>query len=100
MNLVEQVYQAAANAGFLKECVWHPSDGSVPRTHPVGLRASDDSVLDNLTQSRETVISYPAATFKGLTPREMVEVAGVKFQVREVKATGDGSEMRAKLTRL
>ena len=100
MNLVEQVYEAAANAGFLKECVWHPSDGGPPRTNMVGLRAPDDSVLGNLTPSRDTVISYPASIFEGLSQREMVEVAGVKFQVRDIRAVGDGSEMRAKLTRL
>lgn len=100
MNLAEQVYEAAANAGFLKECVWHPSDGSPSRTNMVGLRAPDDTVLDNLTQSRETTISYPASIFAGLAAREVVAVAGVQFQVRIVTAVGDGSEMRARLTRL
>lgn len=100
MNLAEQVYAAAANAGFLKECVWLPSDGSLSQTHPVGLRAPDDTVLDHLTQSRETVISYPASLFTGLAGREVVEVNGVAFQVREVKAVGDGSEMHARLSRL
>lgn len=100
MSLAEQVYQAAANAGFLKECLWQPSDGSPAQTGHVGLRAPDDTVLDNLTLSRETVISYPASCFVGLTAREVLEIEGIRFQVREVRAVGDGSEMRARLTRL
>ncbi len=100
MNLAEQVYEAAANAGFLKVCVWQPSNGSPAQKYPVGLRAPDDSVLDNLTLSRETVISFPASCFVGLATRDVVEVDGVRFQVREVRAIGDGSETRAKLTRL
>lgn len=100
MSLVDQVYEAAANAGFLKHCVWHPSDGGPPRTNMVGLRSPDDTVLDNLSLSSETTISYPAVIFAGLSPREIVEVDGVRFQVREVRATGDGSEMRAKLAKL
>lgn len=100
MSIVEHVYEAAANAGFLKHCVWRPSDGSPPHTNMVGLRAPDDSVLDNLTLSTDTTISYPAVIFDGLGPRDVVEVDGVQFQVREIRAVGDGSEIRAKLTRL
>jgi hypothetical protein len=45
-------------------------------------------------------MSYPATVFVGLAPRETVEIDGVAFQVREIRAVGDGSELRAKLTRL
>jgi hypothetical protein len=100
MSLIEKIYEAAANVGFLKKCIWRPSDGSPPHANMVDLRAPDDSVLDNLTLSTETTISYPAVVFDGIRPREIVEVDGVTFQVREVRATGDGSEMRAKLSRL
>lgn len=100
MNLVEKIYEAAANAGFLKECVWRPSDGSPPRTNMVGFAAPDETLLDGLTASTEYVMSYPAMIFDGLAPRETVEIDGAAFQVRELRAVGDGSEMRAKLTRL
>lgn len=100
MTLVDDVYEAATNAGFLKLCEWQPSNGELPRSGMVGLRAPDESVLDHLTQSTETSISYPAAVFAGLTTGERVSIEGVLYQVREVRALHDGSEKRAKLTRL
>jgi hypothetical protein len=100
MNLVEQIYEAATNAGLLKECVWRPSDGSLPHHHSVGFAAPDDTVLDGLTLSTEYVMTYPASVFVGLAQREPVEINGVTFLVRDIRAVGDGSEIRAKLTRL
>lgn len=98
--MTEILYQAAANAGFLKPCVWLPSDGSPLRSHPVGFAAPDESLLDGLASSTEYVMSYPATQFAGLAVREMVEIDGLSFQVREIKAMGDGSELRAKLMRV
>lgn len=100
MSLVAQIYEAAANAGLLKECLWHPLDGSPSQTHRVGFAAPDDTLLDGLTLSTEYVMSYPATIFTGLGAREPVEIDGVTFQVRDIRAVGDGSEIRAKLTRL
>ena len=100
MGLVERIYEAAANVGFLKPCHWQPSDGSAPQTHSVGFASPDETVLDGLTSSTEYLMSYPASVFAGLAPRETVEIDGVAFQVREIRAVGDGSELRAKLTRL
>ncbi|MBL0143852.1 MAG: hypothetical protein IPP91_17545 [Betaproteobacteria bacterium] len=100
MGLVERIYEAAANVGFLKPCTWQPSAGGARQTHPVGFAAPDEMLLDGLTASTEYVMSYPATIFTGLAPREVVEIDWVAFQVREVRAVGDGSEMRAKLTRL
>jgi len=100
MGIVEAIYQAAANAGLLKRCTWHPSDGGPPQSHSVGLRAPDESLLDNLTLSRETTMSYPSTLFEGLAAGEVVEIEGQRFLVREVCAIGDGREMHAKLTRL
>ncbi|KFX76966.1 hypothetical protein [Ralstonia solanacearum] len=100
MEIVETLYEAAANAGLLKECVWRPSDGSPPRTNLVGFAAPDETLLDGLTVSTEYVMSYPGRVFAGLTPRETVEIAGGVFLVRDLRAIGDGSEIRAKLTRL
>jgi hypothetical protein len=100
MNLVEQIYEAATNAGLLKECVWRPSDGSPPQHHAVGFVAPDDTVLDGLSLSTEYVMTYPASIFVGLAQREPVEIDGVSFLVRDIRAVGDGSEIRAKLTQL
>jgi len=57
-------------------------------------------VLDGLSLSTEYVMTYPASIFIGLAQREPVEIDGVIFLVRELRAVGDGSEMRATLTRV
>ena len=100
MSLVEHVYEAAANVGFLKLCEWQPSNGELPRSSMVGVRAPDETVLDHLTQSTETTMSYPASVFVGLVTGELVRIEGTAFRVREVRALHDGSEKRAKLTRI
>ncbi len=100
MNFVEQIYASAANAGLLKECLWQPSDGSPSQTHQVGVSAPDESLLDGLSLSTEYVMTYPVTAFGGLVAREVVEIGDTTFQVRDIRAVGDGSEIRAKLTRL
>ena len=45
-------------------------------------------------------MTYPATALVGLAAREVVEIGGTTFQVRDIRAVGDGSEIRAKLTRL
>ena len=100
MGLVEQVYAAALNAGLLRDCRWQPADGSLSQTHPVGFTAPDDTVFDGLASTTEHQISYPASVFVGLAPRDTVAIGSVIYQVRDIRAVGDGSEMRAKLTRL
>ena len=57
-------------------------------------------MLDGLTLSTEYVMTYPATALVGLAVRELVEIGGSTFQVRDIRAVGDGSEIRAKLTRL
>ena len=100
MGLVERIYEAAGNVGLLKECLWRPSDGSSPQTHHVGFAAPDETLLDGLTAGTDYVISYPDSAFRGLAVRETVEIGDAAFQVREIRAVGDGSEIRAKLTRV
>lgn len=100
MGLVEQVYEAATNAGLLRDCLWQPSVGSPAEQHPVGFSAPDDTVLDGLALNTDYAITYPASVFVGLAVRDAVEVDGVAYQVRDVRALTDGTEMRAKLTRL
>ncbi len=100
MGIVEQIYEAATNAGLLKDCLWRPSDGSPTQRFSVGFAAPDDTVLDGLSLSTEYVMTYPASIFIGLAQREPVVIDGVTFLVRELRAVGDGSEMRATLTRV
>ncbi|MBL0422585.1 hypothetical protein JI739_19730 [Ramlibacter sp. AW1] len=100
MGFLDQFYEAAANAGFLKQCTWRPSSGAPAQSQLVGFGAADGTAFDGLTASTEYVMSYPDTGFRVLSVRENVEIDGVTFQVREIRAIGDGSEMRAKLTRL
>jgi len=100
MGLVEQVYEAAMNAGLLKDCHWQPSGGSPAQQHPVDFSAPDDTVFDGLALNTDHAITYPSSVFVGLAAREVVEIDGVVYQVRDIRAVADGSEMRAKLTRL
>ena len=99
-TLVEKLYRAAANVGFLKTCDWQPSNGSAIQTHAVGVSAPDQDVLSGLGVSTEYEMTYPNSCFVGLKTREVVQIEGVVYQVREVMAVGDGSEVRAKLMRV
>ena len=100
MSLVEQIYESAANAGLLKDCLWRHSDGTTAQRHPVGFAAPDDTMFDGLASTTDHQMSYPASVFLGLVPREAVEIDGEIYQVRSTRAVGDGSEMRAQLTRV
>ena len=99
-TLVEKIYRAAANVGFLKMCVWQPSDGGAAQTHSVGFSAPDQDVLSGLGVSTDYEMTYPNSRFVGLKTREVVQLEDVAYQVREVTAVGDGSEVRAKLMRV
>jgi len=99
-TLVEKLYRAAANVGFLKACVWQPSDGGAVQSHWVGFVAPDKDVLSGLGVSTDYEMTYPNSCFVGLKTREVVQIEGVTYQVREVMAVGDGSEVRAKLMRV
>jgi hypothetical protein len=99
-TLVEKIYRAAANVGFLKTCVWQPTDGGAAQTHSVGFSAPDKDVLSGLGVSTEFEMTYPNTCLVGLKTREVVQIEGVAYQVREVMAMGDGSELRAKLMRV
>lgn len=100
MTLIERLYQAASNAGLTVQCLWKPADGPPHCTHPVGFFAPDNTALDGLTLNTDYAITYPALAFVGLAAGQTVEVGGVAYQVRDVRALADGSEMRATLTRL
>lgn len=100
MDLIGQIYASAASAGLLTDCVWRPTDGSAPHQHPVGFSAPDGTAFDGLALSTDYAITYPASWFPGLAAREPVEIGGMAYVVRELRATGDGSEIRATLTRV
>jgi hypothetical protein len=100
MNLIEQIYESATNAGLLTECLWYPSNGAPSQRHQVGFAAPDESLIDGLTLSTDYVMTYPVTAFGGLAAREVVEISGTAFQVRDIRSLSDGSEIRAKLTRL
>lgn len=99
-SLVENIYRAAANVGFLKTCVWQPSVGGAAQSHSVGWAAADQDVLSGLTSSTEYVMTYPSTCLTGLAAHEVVQIEGVAYQVREVTALRDGSELQAKLMRM
>ncbi|MBA3059136.1 MAG: hypothetical protein KJ614_09750 [Gammaproteobacteria bacterium] len=99
-TLVEKIYLAAANVGFLKTCDWQPTDSGAAQTHSVGFSAPDKEMLAGLGVSTEYEMTYPNSCFVGLKSRESVQIEGVAYQVREVTAVGDGSEVRAKLMRV
>jgi hypothetical protein len=99
-TLVEKIYLAAANVGFLKTCVWQPGDGGAVQSYSVGFVAPDKDVLSGLGVSTEYEMTYPNSCLDGLKTREVVQIEGVEYQVREVMAVGDGSEVRAKLMRV
>ena len=99
-TLVEKIYLAAANVGFLKACIWQPSDGGVAQTHSVGFSAPDQDVRSGLGVSTEYEMTFPNSCLNGLKSRESVHIEGVAYQVREVMAVGDGSEVRATLMRV
>lgn len=100
MALIDRLYQAAANAGLTVRCRWLPAGDGPARTQQVGFSAPDDTVLDGLALNTDYAITYPASVFVGLAARDTVVIDGVTYQVRDARAVGDGSEMRAKLTRL
>lgn len=100
MALIERLYQSAANAGLTVRCRWFPASGGAAKTQQVGFSAPDDTILDGLALNTDYAITYPLSVFAGLAARDTVEIDGVTYQVRDVRALGDGSEMRAKLTRL
>ncbi len=100
MTLIERLYQAAANAGLTVRCRWLPAGGGPARTQQVGFSAPDDTMLDGLALNTDYAITYPASAFVGLAARDTVVIGSVTYQVRDVRAVADGTEMRAKLTRV
>lgn len=90
---IEDFYTTAARAGLLIDA---EIDGVV---HPVDFRTPDADVLDGLGVSRDYQMRFPASWWPGLIAGAAVTIAGITYRIREITATGDGSEHRATLTR-
>ena len=92
---VVTLYEAARNAGLLTAVTVAGSPGG--QTVYCGFRAPDETVLDGFALSRDYQLDYPAAWLT-LAVGDTMEIAGASYQVREVRAIGDGSERRAFLS--
>ena len=89
---VATLYEAARSAGLLTPVT------VAGNTVHCAFRAPDETVLDGFALSRDYQIDYPA--WLTLAPGDTVEIAGSSYQVRDVRAIGDGSERRASLSQL
>lgn len=94
MELIEELYAAAERAGLLVNAE------VAGRTVAVGFSAPDQSLLDGLVRAADYTISYPTSTLPELGVGDSLVIAGQTYQVRDVRAVGDGTEQRADLTRL
>ena len=83
-------YNAAGRAGLLTPARVGSKDVLVD------FRAPDVEVLDGLGLSADVAIRYPADAVV-LDSGHELEIQGVRYQVREVRAVGDGAECRATL---
>ena len=92
---ITTLYEAARNAGLLTAVT--VAGSPVNQTVHCAFRAPDETVLDGFALSRDYQLDYPAAWLT-LAVGDTVEVAGSSYQVRDVRAIGDGSERRAFLS--
>ena len=93
MATVSDLYAAAGRAGLLTPAMIGGAEVLVD------FRAPDVEVLDGLGLSSDYAIRFPADALV-LNRGEELVIGGETYQVREVRAIGDGSECRATLTRL
>ena len=93
MTSLADLYAAAGRAGLLTPAMVGGAEVLVD------FRAPDVEVLDGLGLSSDFAIRYPADNVVLDTGHELA-IGGVTYRVREVRATGDGSECRATLMRI
>ena len=86
-------YEAAQRSGLLTAVTVGTT------TVHCAFRAPDETVLDGFALSRDYQIDYPASWLT-LAPSDLLSISGAAYQVRDVRAIGDGSERRAALTRI
>lgn len=65
-----------------------------------GLEAPAGNGGEGLVRSAAYTITYPLSLLPDLAAGHTVVIAGQTYQVRDVRAIGDGTERRADLTRL
>ncbi|MCT9070794.1 head-tail joining protein [Cupriavidus gilardii] len=94
MGLIERLYEAADRAGLL---VIADVDG---KSVAVDFSSADETVLDGLLRAADYTIRFPASALPELATGHTLSIAGVTYQVRDVRSIGDGSERRADLSRL
>ena len=90
---VATLYEAARSAGLLTPVTVAGS------TVHCAFHAPDETVLDGFALSRDYQIDYPASWLT-LTTGDPVGIGNALYQVREVHAIGDGSELRASLSKI
>lgn len=88
---VEHFYNAAQAAGLLTPVT------TTTGTVYCAFRAADETVLDGLALSREYQLDYPASWLT-LAAGDIVVVNDIRYQVRDIRAIGDGTERRASLS--
>jgi hypothetical protein len=93
MDRLRELYAVAGRAGLLTPAVIGGTEVLVD------FRAPDVEVLDGLGLSADYAIRYPADAAV-LNRGEELVIGGETYQVREVRAIGDGSECRATLMRI
>ena len=86
-------YEAAQHAGLLT-----PVTVGNTTVH-CAFRAPDETVLDGFALSRDYQLDYPASWLT-LTAGDTVSISNASYQVRDVRAIGDGSERRASLSQI
>ena len=96
---IEALYAAAARAGLLKRCSRKLADGTV-QTADAGFARPDETLLDGLAVAPDVVMTFAASSLPGLKAGELLVIESQPYQVRDLRMLGDGSELRAQLTRL
>jgi hypothetical protein len=95
--MIQQIYQAAARAGLLKNVRWYSrTKGS--KALSVEWRESDDSMLHDLVVGTNITMTAPSADLAGLQQGDRIVTGQREYAVREVRAIHDGSETRATLS--
>lgn len=99
VTLVEQVYAAAAKAGLLMRCTLVSQNG-LREVRDVEFRTTDDTVFDNLVMAVETTITVPNTYFHRAQRGDLCMVNGKTYQIRDIRAIHDGSEIKFKVAKV
>ncbi len=97
-SIVQQVFAAAGNAGWLVSCSWVPKGKGIRETAPVSLSSEDHLLMDHLARSTDPLIRFPASNFVGIKRGDLLVIGANRYQVREVENLKDGSIKQAKVT--